>query len=76
MNYISTTTYNYNASGTLISATTDNSFLASTTPATYNGFTAGEIVLTLFIFWILCLLGFQFIVFKFLGIKIKSKKSI
>ena len=75
MNYISTTTYNYNASGTLISATTDNSYQASTTPAIYGGFTGGEIVITLFVFWIFCLLALQFIVFKFLGVRVRKLKK-
>ncbi len=67
MNYIATTTYNYNASGTLINATTDYSYQASTTPMIYNGFTAGEIVISLFVFWIFCFLIFNFVVAKFLG---------
>ena len=75
MNYISTTTYNYNASGTLISATTDNSYQASTTPAIYGGFTAGEVILSLFIFWIFCVLTLQFIVFKFLGVRVRKLKK-
>lgn len=38
----------------------------STSSAIYNGFTAGEIVISLFLFWIFCFLIFSFIV-KFIG---------
>lgn len=45
---------------------TDYGFLASTTPTIYNGFTAGEIIITLFLFWIFVFLIFNFMVAKFL----------
>jgi len=43
--------------------------LATTTSA-YNGFTYGEIVISLFLFLILLQLVFSFFIAKFLGIKI------
>lgn len=41
--------------------------VGSSTPAIANGFTNGEIVISLFLFWIFCFLIFSFIV-KFIGL--------
>lgn len=65
MNYIATSTCIKDVSTTICQ--TDFGFLASTTPMIYNGFTAGEIVISLFVFWIFCFLIFNFVVAKFLG---------
>jgi hypothetical protein len=44
-----------------------NSVNSSTTISSYNGFTAGEIVISLFVFWIFLFLIFNFIAEKFIG---------
>jgi hypothetical protein len=45
----------------------------STIPAIYNGFTYGEMIITMFLFMIFLVIIFQFFVIKFLGIKIHKE---
>lgn len=53
----------------------DYGFLASTTPTIYNGLTAGEILITFFLFLIFLFSIFQFFIFKFLGGKIHKDQQ-
>ena len=52
------------------SSTCQTSYVSISTTSVYNGFTAGEIITTLFLFWILVFLIFQFLIFRF-----STKKS-
>ena len=54
-------------------ATYDYDFLTSSTLKIYNGFTGGEIVISLLLFWIFSFLIFNFIVEKFIGFFNKRK---